>query len=78
MTTLSRISLAGFGPVHERAREDGAASAADLRRRADGIREANALSAEDAIALARTIRARALRQPLPDSTPMIRAERDTR
>ncbi len=76
MTIPRWFPLAGVGKVHERAREEGAAAAAELRRRTDGIRMANALPGDKAVALVRGIRARALRHQMPDSTPAIRAERD--
>ena len=76
MTIPRWFPLAGLARTHERAHEDGSAAPVEMRRRADGIREANVLPADEAIALVRGIRARALRHPLPDSTLAIRAERD--
>ncbi|AYO80912.1 hypothetical protein [Methylobacterium brachiatum] len=80
MTEPSWISLARHRPVFDLPRDDlGGRSDAGLRhRQEDGLKEANDLQASDAVALVRTIRAKTLRQPLPDSTPMIRADRDGR
>lgn len=76
MTMSFRFSSMGSEPSYERAREDGAAAPSELRRRTDGIRDANVLTADEAVALIRGIRARALKHPLPDSALTIRAERD--
>ncbi|MDH2309333.1 hypothetical protein [Methylobacterium brachiatum] len=80
MTEPSWISLARHRPVLDLPRDDlGGRSDAGLRhRQEDGLKETNDLQASDAVALVRTIRAKALRQPLPNSTPMIRADRDGR
>lgn len=69
-------------PVYEWAREDGSVPTlqprrAVLQRKKDGLRE-NALTPDEAVKLSRQIRSQALTSPLPDSTPFIRADRDTR
>ncbi|SDM72680.1 hypothetical protein SAMN05216360_103220 [Methylobacterium phyllostachyos] len=59
--------------------EAGARAEASARhRREDQLRDANDLSGSDAVSLVRSIRARALQNALPDSTVMIRADRDGR
>lgn len=76
--------LARHGAVHEFSREDagsedgGRTAAAERRRREDGIRDANSLSPQEALAAIRAIRAKSLSKLMPDSTPLIRADRDGR
>jgi hypothetical protein len=79
MTASNTSALSRFRPVYDLSREEGSsAPSIESRRRQDGIAEANELSPEAAIRLSRAIRAMALQNPLPDSTPMIRADRDGR
>ncbi|MDP4023124.1 hypothetical protein Q8W71_10855 [Methylobacterium sp. NEAU 140] len=78
MSLPSWWSLARHTPVLEFAREDGTPAAVERRRREAGIEDRNVLTAEKAVASIRAIQAKALRRPLPDSTPLIRADRDNR
>lgn len=67
------------GPVLELSREDGHAIPTwDANRRRDGLVDVNQLSPEEALRLSRAIRAKALKPILPDSTPLIREERNRR
>lgn len=72
--------LSRHAAVFDAPREDaGARAEASARhRREDEVRETNDLSVMDALSLVRSIRAQALQNPSPDSTAMIRADRDGR
>lgn len=66
--------------VFDAPREDAGvrSEAGASHRRQDQFGDANDLSGPDALALVRSIRARALQGQLPDSTALIRADRDGR
>jgi len=61
-----------------RAEAGARAEASSRHRREDQLEDANELTGSDALALVRGIRTRALQRRLPDSTAMIRADRDGR
>lgn len=79
MTASNTSALSRIRPVYDLPREDGnSAPPIETRRRQDGIVDANALTPQEAIRLSRALRAKVLKKPMPDSTAMIRADRDGR
>lgn len=80
MPTPSTLSLGRHTPAFDVPRDDvgGRAEADQHRHHDDDRKDRNVLQGAEAIALVQTIRSKALRQPLPDSTPMIRADREER
>lgn len=78
MNASGWLALWCRSPLYELSREDGIATSAEMRRRQDGIVDANKLSPQAAIDLARSIKVKALKASLSDSTAMIRADRDGR
>ena len=78
MSLPSWSPLARHRAAFELSREDGGPSTVERQRRADGIKDRNALTPAEAIATVRAIRSKALSKHMPDSTPAIRADRDER
>lgn len=84
MMLPGRSPLMRHGPVRELSREDGpsreddASAAVARRRREAGIQDRNQLTPAEAVAMVRAIRSKALRDSFPDSTALIRADRDGR
>ena len=75
----SFIPLSRLRPMFELSREDGSSGSASgqgLRR--NGLGDRNELSPDQAVALSRAIRAKALKPFYPDSTASIRKDRDSR
>lgn len=60
----------------ERSREQGRDAPDPSRDRAAKLPDANTLGADQALALSRAIRAKTLVPLAPDSTPLLRADRD--
>ena len=80
MTFPDWVPLHRHGPSFDLPREEGGGHS-DVGGRTghgDGPPDRNAVTAAEAVRLVRSIRAEALRQPLPDSTPLIRIDRDGR